>query len=56
MLRIEPRKEERMRIFNSAHPHPLTFKQIIVDAKEIRLVLFCEVCNRNVILTAPAKE
>ena len=35
-----------MRIFNSTHPHPLTFKQIIVDAKEIRLVLFCEVCRK----------
>ena len=35
-----------MRIFNSVHQHPLTFKQIIVDAKGIRLVLFCEACRK----------
>ena len=35
-----------MRIFNSVHQNPLTIKQIIVDAKEIRLVLFCEACRK----------
>ena len=36
-----------MRIFHSTHQHPLTFKQIIVDVKGIRLVLFCEECRQH---------
>lgn len=36
-----------MRIFQTLHEHPLTFRKLYLDAKLIILVMFCDVCKRE---------
>ena len=38
-----------MRIFRSTHRHPLIFRKIYIDAKRIILVMFCDVCQKELV-------
>jgi hypothetical protein len=45
-----------MKVYHSGHPHPLVFRSLIREKEVLRLVMYCETCNKNIILTAPVKE
>ena len=38
-----------MRIFHTTHKHPLTFRKLYLDAKRIILVMFCDVCQKELV-------
>lgn len=37
-----------MTIYTSPHPHPVIFKNLVIDGDEVRVALFCETCRRTI--------